>query len=460
MLPNDILLEVFDFYRVHAMQIARGSPWKWLRLAHVCRRWRCILSNSPRRLGLRIQAIVNYRGPTKGILDSWPTLPIVIWYNESQKSKANAVNKIIVALHHPDRVCEIGLGVTSSMLGSLVTLLEKPFTALECVQIKSNDSKESPLVLPGTFLGGSTPRLQSILLDGLSLPSPALKRLLLSASDLVTLELYHMPSTGFISPEDIFTGLSTLLRLKKLSLHFNSPPSPTSISESPPPQTRVTLPYLSYLKFHGTTEYLEDLVSRIKLPVLRYFRISFFNQLIFGIPQFCQSIDLMDAQRSPTEVMVLFSWHCVVITLTRNTGRQSFSGEFYFRCMHLDWQLSAASQIVSQLSPFFSNVRSLNIRGLQSAQRDALITEEVNIDSAQWLDLFHPFSDVRSLIVAEEFVPDVSQVLRMAATDYVLPALTSLTLKGYIYQSELTRQAAEHFVRARRRLGRFIRLEG
>ncbi|KAH9958063.1 hypothetical protein BC827DRAFT_624632 [Russula dissimulans] len=52
MLPENTLLEIFDFYRLNAMKVSykRELPWKWPRLARVCRKWRQVLSMSPRRL--------------------------------------------------------------------------------------------------------------------------------------------------------------------------------------------------------------------------------------------------------------------------------------------------------------------------------------------------------------------------------------------------------------------------
>jgi len=32
-LPDNTLLEIFDFYRVYAVYHSRGRPWKWHRLA-------------------------------------------------------------------------------------------------------------------------------------------------------------------------------------------------------------------------------------------------------------------------------------------------------------------------------------------------------------------------------------------------------------------------------------------
>ncbi|KAH9970516.1 hypothetical protein BGW80DRAFT_1253942 [Lactifluus volemus] len=448
-LPDDILLEVFDCYRLYAKQLGRGKPWKWQCLAHVCRRWRYILSNSPHRLGLRI--IVKTRAPMKSILDSWPALPIVIRYTGSQKSKSKALNNIIVALHYPDRVCEIDLVGTSSMLGTLSRLLQKPFTTLERIRIISNDTIGSPLLLPDTFLGGYAPRLHMIQLGGISLPFSATRRLLESASDLVTLELHHIRDTGYFSPEDLITVLSTLARLRRLSLRFD--PRTSRLTQGtgfPPPSTRwVTLPSLNYFEFHGASEYLEVLVSKINLPALRYFSVSFFNQLIFEIPQLCRFIGLVDTLSSPTEVIVEPSQRIISITLARREERRSFLGElcFHISCRQLDWQLSSTTQIFSQLSPFLSHVRSLAIKRYGLSQSK----EGDDVNSTQWLELFQSFNGVRSLSIAEKFVPDVVQVLGMA-TDGVLPALTLLNLEGY-HKSASVQEAAQLLLEARRRSG-------
>jgi hypothetical protein len=454
MVPDDILLEMFDFYRLNAVQVARGRPWKWQCLVHVCRRWRYIVSNSPRCLDLRI--IFKSTAPMKSILDLWPRLPIVIRYNGTEKSKPKALDNIAVALHDPDRVCEIDIGVTCAMLQLLVDLIQQPFPALECIRITSNDMIGSPHIIGGTFLGGYSPRLRKIHLSGISVPFPALRRLLLSASDLDTLELHHIPNIGYFSPEDLVTSLSALTRLRRLSLRFCLPTSRLAPNSRSPPQARIVLPSLQYLGFHGTSEYLERLVSRIHVPVLRYFPITFYNQLIFEIPELCQFIGLIDALSSPTQVTVEPSQRVVSISLIRRGERRRFLGElcFYVLCRQLDWQLSSTAQLFSQLTPFLTRVRNLSITKSDFSP----IREANDVDSAQWLELFSPFSNVRTVNVSEKLVPDVVQDLGMA-TDGVLPALTLLKLHGY-RKSASVQEAAELFVDARERSGRKINLNG
>jgi hypothetical protein len=453
MVHDDILLEIFDFYRLNAMKVARGRPWKWQCLVHVCRRWRHLVSDSPRRLDLRI--IFRSTAPMKSILDLWPRLPIAIQYIGAQKPKPKTLDNIAVALRDPDRVCEIDLDVTCSMLGLLLDSIQHPFPALEHIRITSKDMTRSPLILGGTFLGGHAPRLRTIHLSGISVPFAALRRLLSSVNDLDILELHYIPNNACLSPDDLVTSLSPLTRLRRLSLTVRHSTSRLAPSSRSPPQARITLSSLLNLELRGDSEYFERLVPRINVPRLRYFTITFYNRLIFEIPQLCQFIGLVDALRSPTEVIVILSQSVVSISLIRRGKRRSLLGElhFYILCRQLDWQLSSTAQLFSQLAPFLIKVRNLTIKKCDSLPP---IREENDVDSAQWLNLFAPFSGVHMVDVTEDFVPDVLQDLGMA-TEGVLPALIVLRLHGYL-KSASVQEAAKLFVDARQRSGHKIML--
>ena len=88
---------------------------------------------------------------------------------------------------------------------------------------------------------------------------PTLPKLLLSARDLVALNLGgygYVTSAGFISPDTIATCLSTLTRLKYLCIIFRSPELFfEQRNPSRAPLTRAVLPSLSLLMFQGDSEY-------------------------------------------------------------------------------------------------------------------------------------------------------------------------------------------------------------
>src|ERR1700760_4699997 len=98
MLPDEVLLEIFDFF------MDEDQPWDedtlswcqvmdglirglftkkdvelWQSLAHVCRQWCKVVFGSPRRLHLRL--VCTAKTLARDTLDVWPSLPLVILDN-------------------------------------------------------------------------------------------------------------------------------------------------------------------------------------------------------------------------------------------------------------------------------------------------------------------------------------------------------------------------------------------
>ena len=71
-LPDDVLLEIFDF---HLKRTEDTDAWHTL--IHVCRRWRHLVLSSSRRLNLRI--FCTDKRPVRKMLDIWPPFPLVVW---------------------------------------------------------------------------------------------------------------------------------------------------------------------------------------------------------------------------------------------------------------------------------------------------------------------------------------------------------------------------------------------
>ncbi|KAH8992399.1 hypothetical protein EDB92DRAFT_565996 [Lactarius akahatsu] len=234
-LPEDVLLEIFDFYKLASTTLS----WGWHELAHVCQRWRCIVFASQCRLGLRL--LCTYGTPVKKTLDCWLTLPIVVRYNGTAPSSPDDEESIVTALQHRDRICEIDLILQGPLSEKVYEIMQEPFPLLERVALRSCDS--AVLVLPSTFLGGSTPHLRVLHLD--SIAFPALPQLLSSACDLVDLQLQRVPSTGYILPEALVAGLSMATKLKTFHLHFASPTSHSSPRSTPPPSLGRAVPLYS-----------------------------------------------------------------------------------------------------------------------------------------------------------------------------------------------------------------------
>ena len=410
---------------------------------------------SPRRLGLRI--LCKNGAPIGGILRSWPTLPLVVRFDldASWKSK-NLPRNIVVALRRPDRVCKLDFDVTSSMAESIVEVIQKPYQALESIGITVKDTTRSSIPVHNAFLGGSSPHLREIKLDGIAFPFPAIRQVLLSTNNLVELHLSKIPNDVYFSPDDLVTGLSTLVRLERLTVGFichasHAPPSMTR------PRQRTILPSLQFLNFHGAIEYLEEFVAQIDVHSFCKMFVKLFNEIFFEIPQFCQFVPRLNDLESPTSrVYVTLSADSVgIVFLPDRSSPANFS--LGTTCRRLDWQLSFATQITTQLSPLLSSVHELTI---VAGSNIGTAAGEEDVDSTQWLELFQPFTHVTRVTVwKREVAPGIVQALLTEdpLAVGVLPELTELHLDG-IRRKPIAMKAAEKFVASRRLSGRTVHL--
>ena len=442
-LPDDVLLEIFDRYLEENLGIDKLEEWHTL--VHVCRKWRSLVLQSPCRLNLRI--LCDVRRPVREKLNSWPLFPIVLY---GKKHEMPGLTDIVAAFGHNDRVCQVVLcDISSSLLERVLALMEQPFPALTSLRL-SIDDNEAP-ALSGSFLGGSAPRLQYLQLNCISFPG--LPKLLLSATGLVTLRLRRIPHSGYFPPEAMVVVLSASTRLEEFELTFQSPRSrPDRERRRPSPPTRSVVRALTHFKFHGISEYLEDLVARIDAPLLDLLDITFFQQVIFHTPHLAQFISRTPQLKARDEARVTFYSRTAVITLP--------SSQMWYRSLELkvsgslsDWRLSSMAQICSSSLSLISSLERLYVyekEELQSCWQD-------DIENVQWLELFRPFTTVKALYLSREFAPRIAPALQelvgRRATE-VLPALRSLFLEQ-LRPSTLAavQEAIETFVVARQLSG-------
>ena len=389
---------------------------------------------SPRRLNLRLC----YNASTPVTLDVWPPLPSVICLRGYETSY---VDNTIAAFNHNDRICELNLYIPSSqIMEKVLAAMQQPFPALTRLRLWFID--ESSLVIPASFLGGSAPSLQTLSLN-VNIPFSGLPDLLLSATHLICLCLYNVPHLEYISPEVMVTCLSVLTRLELLSIEFEPPRShPNPGTRRSPPRTRILLPALTQLSFSGFSQYLEGLMARIDAPLLHYLQITFFHQLTFCCPQLAEFIDRTPKFKGHDEARVEFSEEQVCITLQDGALVLGITGS------KSDWQLSSLAQVYGSSFPraFIRTVKRLYI--LKDDELSQLLWQD-DVDSSQWLELFHPFTAVTDLYLSSEFTQHIAPALQELVGERVtevLPALQTLFLED---PSGPDREAIGQFVAAR-----------
>jgi F-box-like len=450
-LPDNVLLEIFDFCQEYKYLFFK---W-WHALVHVCRRWRYIVFESPLRLDL--QLVCNAKTPVKKTLDVWPrTFPIVILGSSPQRI-SNRGGNIIAALEHHDRVSEIDLHPTCTVLKRLYKAMKKPYPVLTHLSLHIGNWKSTP-VLRDTFLGGSAPRLKYLHLTGI--PFPALPKLLPFFHDLVRVQLKKIPHTGYISPEAMATALSTSAKLEIFHIGFESPASRPDPTNRPPSSfTRVVLPALTRLQFDGASEYLEDLVARIDTPAIISVHTQFFNQLEFDIPQFIQFIARTQILGSFEEAKLDFMEKSSIIRFGHRDppGGKEFRIALSIRisCHALDWQVACIAQICSKIAPFLSNVERLFIGQenpwSKGATNVVFSDWKDYVDNPQWLEIFHAFSALQYMRIPPMLGLDeiIASALQELTGERVLDALPMLHHLYLPSSSPSVQQAIEPFISSR-----------
>jgi hypothetical protein len=312
------------------------------------------------------------------------------------------VDNLIAALGQSNRVCQVRVDLAGWQLKEVLAAMHVPFPELTDLRLFANGEKP---VIPDSFLGGSAPRLQYLLLDGI--PFRGLPKLLLSATHLVYLELHDIPHSGYISPEAMVALLSVSSSLEILFLIFESHQSrPGRESRSLPPLQRSILPALYELRFTGVTEYLEELVTYIDTPQLDDMDITFFDQIDCYCPRLTQFINHTPNLRARDSAHVLFdNWSTSVALVACSTINIL---KIVISSRTPDRQLSSVAQVCdSSLYPL-STVKDLYIEH----QHWRLVWEEYPIGSTLWLRLLLPFTAVKNLYLSEEFAPGIASALQ------------------------------------------------
>ena len=431
-LSDDILLDIFDFYRKDHADSTYDI--KDQALVYVCRRWRQIIFESPRRLGLRVRCTYGTLVKKDVLICQWPNIPISIDYcSPSIDTSPDDEENIIVALEHSDRVSHLGFHLTDLLLGKLATSIQKPFPALTHLTIISKSVGEHTPVLPADFLGGSAPCLQEITLSSISFP--ALPTLLLSARDLVTVNLCQVPLADYFSPEALVTYLAGLARLETFDIRFQSTTSyPDQIQpHGTHPITKTVLPALTDFHLDAPGKYLEDFTARIDCPRLNSFYIVYFVQLVQVDCQATQLVRfferLVGPETSPfKEAKVRLDTPEVFLHTycpNNHSGWDWHLARSVISSQRTTWEPFPLTHLLHHFSPILSSVLYLKF----AANCYSLVFPDGEVD---YFDLPHLqlFSTMRAICVsrplAARLAENIAHLLRYFSAEMFAEALSSL----------------------------------
>ena len=452
-LPGDVLFEIFDLYRLDALEHSPlgGRFWEWYTLAQVCQRWRSVLLASSRHFDLKV--FCTYGSPTRDILGSSLDFPVIARYGgfpESNLLTADDEDGVIALLDHPARLFDVQITTTALILEKMATVgqTQQPFSVLEDLHLFTRT--ESGVILPREF--GDTPGLRNLWMIRIALP--ALPKVLLLAPNLVSLRLEEIPDIGY-TLEALLICLPAMTQLKTLRIHFLFPSSrPVLVSTS---ERRSVLHGLNCMEFHGPSEYLEYLVSTITAPSLKHICIAFFNQLIFHIPQFPQLSQFIlrtETQRSANQATIHYSEADIFITLSQLGSPHRLA--LRILCKNLEWQISSITEICEGLSETLSHVEQLNICAPPTPFVGG--EDETDLTQLEFLDLFHQFINVRRLCITGGSVSHIAGFLGQITgqqADMVLPELRVIYVGKDIELTSMQR-GLRPFIVARWRSGHTV----
>ena len=419
-LPDDALLAIFDLYVKAPDDLPLASKEKleaWQTLVHVCRRWRNLVFESPRRLNLRL--VCTYRTHVKNTLDVWPALPLCIYgFNNCP---AKNVDDIVAALGHSDRIRQVvirHLGRRGLM--EVWAAMGVPFPELTDLRLRAL-GEWTPTV-PNLFLGGSAPLLRNLELE--SFPFPGLPKLLLSATNLVTLRLLYIPKSGYFSPKAMATCLSVLTGLRELVIIFKFNYPHAKIRHLSP-LNRFVLPALTDFEFSGVAQYLEDLVVHIDSPRLNNLKITFSHQNHFETPQLFQFMNRTPRLEAPDKAILTFQSPVFRIIMSSQRSDKvtvDIRNARSFSTRNSDQQVLALADVCTSAFPLLSTVENLRFNDHVLAPAEW----EDNIESAPWLELLRPFTAVKSLYLSERCEPRVSLALQELVEGRMMEVLPNL----------------------------------
>ncbi len=432
MLPDDVLLEIFNLGLCNSTKHPFQHTRDWQRLVHVCQRWRQIIFASPRRLDLHLSC--SYGTPVRQNLVCWPViLPITVDYSGRlgpvYRISPDDEDNLVAALEHPGRVRHVEIFATCSPLQKVATVMRESFPALTYLRLALDlgDVFGFVPVIPDGFLGGSAPRLQHLRLEGVSFPE--LPAFLLSAGNLVTLHLGGISRNDYIVLEAMVGGLAVLTRLRTLFIGFDSETARAGqMRRRPDPPMRAILPALTQFHYRGYSDYLEDLVAQIDTPRVDDIRIEYVMEEQVQVSQFSRFIgrtaNLKLAQFKRAQVTFRFVNTYIELDRPQGECRQahlslSILGPW------LDLQVPCMAHLLGRLVAMLSNVGHLSVHGEHKESRARFDPPH---DDTEWLPLLRLFPAVEALHVSGMLAGYIASALEDMTDEMVAEVLPALHL--------------------------------
>jgi hypothetical protein len=126
----------------------------------------------------------------------------------------------------------------------------------------------------------------------------------------------------------------------------------------------------------------------------------FFNQLVFDLLQLTKFLCRTETFTVLNQAQVNFDEHIAKVDFSSRTELYTEPAlSLTISCRELDWQLSSLSQVCNSALLALSTVEYLNLYHGISDAYPRLVFDDM--ENTQWLELLHPFSNVKDLQLSE-----------------------------------------------------------
>jgi hypothetical protein len=373
-----------------------------------------------------------------------PPLPLTVDYRSEDGIAAEDEEGILHALEQRHRLRHLRLLLPVQNLQKPVMAIDEEFPILEYLILEPSMKSCTVLVLPETL---QAPHLRHLALRGFT--CPIRPRLHLTTARLVTLCLVMTHPSAYFQPSVLLQWVSFMPQLENLAIAFSFPLSNRDVKRQlthTPITTHITLPNLRFFWLRGVSAYLEAVVCRITTPRLENLQIRLFKQLTFSVPRLLQFTNITENLRFDNAVIMFKEIYVLIFFRAADT----YAFVVRVDCWHLDWQVSSAAQICNALSQVLSAVEHLT---LEHRVHSRSSEEHNDVDRIEWLNLLRSFNNVKTLLVKDRLVKELSRCLQLEDGELpleLLPELQELTYSG----SGDAGDAFTSFIDARQNTGR------
>ena len=269
-LPVELIDGIFSYLRIPGTSspFARGykqenkDPLEWLRVAHVCHRWREIALNQPLFWSYVDFTNLSLAGATE-VLSRAKNSPLCLEAKipRNDTTKLSAFKEEIQ--QHVTQIRYLDICAMQTQLYNILQTLVSPAPILERLSLSFEIYMATLSPFPAALFDGTMPRLSHLELRycDISWESPLLKRL----------TYLNISSQSYDARPGLAIWLDSLEAMPQLETLIVHSASPVALSNAPPPfavERSITLPSLTHLDISAPPRDCALALSHLDLPTL------------------------------------------------------------------------------------------------------------------------------------------------------------------------------------------------